>query len=159
MKEAFVFRNAQSEKEFSNAMLLFQEYANSLNISLDFQHFDEELKVIGKMYGPPDGYLIVTYESDIPIACAAFRKIDEGVCEVKRMYVKPTHRKLGIADSLLNMLIEKATSMGYHLMRLDTLDTMIPAIALYKKYGFYKIDAYYFNPNENTVYMEKLLLD
>ncbi|MEY2595834.1 MAG: hypothetical protein RI965_1106 [Bacteroidota bacterium] len=140
-------------------MLLFQEYANSLNISLDFQHFNEELKIISKMYGAPDGQLIVVYDANVPIACAALRKIGEGISEVKRMYVKPSHRQLGIADTMLEMLIKKATSAKYHLMRLDTLDTMIPAITLYKKNGFYEIDAYYLNPNKNTVYMEKKLLD
>ena len=110
------------------------------------------------MYGAPSGQLIIVYDNDVPVACAALRKIDEDISEVKRMYVKPSHRKLGIADTMLEMLINKAKSAKYHLMRLDTLDTMIPAINLYKKNGFYEIAAYYFNPNKNTVYMEKDLL-
>jgi ribosomal protein S18 acetylase RimI-like enzyme len=143
----FTFCIATSENHYHDAILLFQEYANSLNISLDFQHFD----------GAPDGQLIVVYDAGIPVACAALRKIGEDISEVKRMYVKPSHRKLGIADTMLEMLIMKAKSSKYHLMRLDTLDTMIPAITLYKKNGFYEIDSYYFNPNKNTVYMEKKL--
>lgn len=139
-------------------MLLFQEYANSLNISLDFQDFDAELKIIHQMYAAPHGYLMVVYDTLIPVACAGIRKIDERTSEVKRMYVKPTHRKRGIADQMLQILIDKAMQAGYHFMRLDTLDTMLPALHLYKKYGFHEIDAYYFNPNKNTVYMEKHLL-
>ena len=159
MKDRFTFCIATSENHYNDAMQLFQEYANSLNISLDFQHFDEELKIISTMYGPPDGHLIIVYVGDTAIACAAFRKIEEGICEVKRMYVKPLYRKEQIGDKLLAELISKATLNGYRLMRLDTLDSMIPAITLYKKHGFHEIDAYYFNPNKNTVFMEKSLLD
>jgi putative acetyltransferase len=159
VNQNFTFCIATSDSQYHDAMLLFKEYTNSLNISLDFQHFDEELKIISKMYGDPDGQLIVVYDTDVPVACAALRKIGEGICEVKRMYVKPSHRKLGIADTMIEMLIEKAKSAKYKLMRLDTLDTMVPAITLYKKNGFYEIDAYYFNPNKNTVYMEKSLRD
>lgn len=139
-------------------MILFQEYANSLNISLDFQHFDEELKIISKMYGPPEGILIIAYMKNHAVGCAALRKIDEAVCEVKRMYVQPNHRRLHIGNTLLEKLVNKAVELGYTYMRLDTLDHMIPAITLYQRHGFYKIDAYYFNPNSNTVYMEKSLM-
>lgn len=140
-------------------MILFQEYANSLNISLAFQHFEEELKIISTMYGPPNGFLIIVYLDDLPIACAAYRKIEEGICEVKRMYVKPDYRHEHIGDKMLATLISEATMNGYRMMRLDTLDSMTPAITLYKKHGFHEIDAYYSNPNKNTVYMEKSLLD
>ena len=158
-KDKFILTIANSEMHYNDAMQLFQEYANSLNISLDFQHFDEELKIISTMYGPPDGHLIIVYTEDTAIACAAYRKIEEGICEVKRMYVKPSYRKEQIGDKMLSELITKATLSGYKLMRLDTLDSMIPAITLYKKHGFHEIDAYYFNPNKNTVYMEKPLID
>ena len=157
MKNDLKYIIASTEAEFNDAMNLFQEYAASLNISLDFQHFNDELNIIGKMYGSPDGLLIVAYASGEPVACAAYRKIDMGICEVKRMYVKPAFRRFHIGDTLLKILIEHAASSGYMRMRLDTLDNMVPAIALYKKYGFIEINAYYFNPNENTVYMEKLL--
>jgi ribosomal protein S18 acetylase RimI-like enzyme len=150
---------ADSENVFNDGMALFQEYANSLNISLDFQHFDDELKTISNMYGLSEGILIIAYTNNNPIACAALRKIDEGICEVKRMYVQPDYRGLHIGDTLLDMLIKQAVVLDYKLMRLDTLDHMTPAITLYQKHGFYKIDAYYFNPNKNTVYMEKQLID
>jgi len=149
---------AATEKEYNDGMILFQEYANSLNISLDFQHFDEELKIMSKMYGPPDGILILAYIKNQTVGCAALRKIAEGICEVKRMYVQPSHRRLYIGNTLIEMLVNKALDMGYKCMRLDTLDHMIPAITLYQRHGFYKIDAYYFNPSRNTVYMEKSLI-
>jgi ribosomal protein S18 acetylase RimI-like enzyme len=157
VKNDFTYITARTEKEFHDGITLFQEYANSLNISLDFQHFDEELKIISQMYGPPEGTLIIAYANNEPIACAALRKIDAAVSEVKRMYVKPSHRGMHLGDTLLEMLIKTAVELGYKYMRLDTLDHMIPAIRLYQKHGFYEIEAYYFNPNKNTVYMEKSL--
>ena len=148
MNSNFNFIVAKTKEQISNAVSLFQEYAASLNISLDFQNFEEELKVVESMYGQPEGLLILVYDDINPIACAAFRKLNPTVCEVKRMYVKPAYRKHFIGDRMMKILIEHAQSVGYKLMRLDTLDTMTPAISLYKKHGFYEIDAYYFNPNQ-----------
>lgn len=143
--------------QFNDAISLFQEYANSLNISLAFQNFDDELNIIYSMYGSPTGCLLLVYDNELPIACAAYRKIGEDICELKRMYIKSDYRRKGIGQEIMNILCTRAKLNGYTLMRLDTLDTMIPAIKLYSKNGFYTIDAYYHNPNEGVVYMEKSL--
>ncbi len=143
--------------QFNDAINLFQEYANSLNISLAFQNFDEELNIINSMYGSPTGCLLLVYDNELPIACAAYRKIGEDVCELKRMYIKSDYRRNGVGQEIMNILCTRAKLNGYKLMRLDTLDTMIPAIKLYSNNGFYTIDAYYHNPNEGVVYMEKRL--
>jgi ribosomal protein S18 acetylase RimI-like enzyme len=143
--------------EFNDAVSLFNEYANSLNISLDFQNFDEELNIIHTMYGSPTGCLLLVYDQDQAVGCAAYRKIEEGICELKRMYIKPPYRGKGIGQTFLDMLSTKAFLNGYCLMRLDTLDTMLPALSLYRKNGFYEIPAYCFNPNAGVVYMEKKL--
>lgn len=146
-----------TELQLQDAINLFSEYANSLNISLDFQNFNKELGIINSMYGSPTGCLLLVYEKDLPIACAAYRQIGEGVCELKRMYIKPDFRKQGIGQQLVDLLCDKAKQNGYFLMRLDTLDTMLPALSLYRKNGFKAIEAYYHNPNDGVVYMEKQL--
>jgi len=143
--------------QINDAISLFQEYANSLNISLAFQNFEEELNIINSMYGSPTGCLLLVYDNVLPIACAAYRKTGEDICELKRMYIKPDYRGKGVSQEILNILCTRAKLNGYKLMRLDTLDTMIPAIKLYIKNGFYTIDAYCYNPNEGVVYMEKSL--
>ena len=143
--------------QFNDAISLFQEYANSLNISLAFQNFDEELNIINSMYGSPTGCLLLVYDNELPIACAAYRKIGENICELKRMYIKPDYRRKGVGQEIMNILCSRAKLNGYSLMRLDTLDTMTPAIKLYSNNGFYTIDAYYHNPNDGVVYMEKSL--
>lgn len=143
--------------QLNDAVQLFNEYASSLDISLDFQNFQEELNIIQTMYGSPTGCLLLVYEKESPIACAAYRKIEEGICELKRMYIKPKFRKMQIGQTLLDKLSNNATMNGYQRMRLDTLDTMLPALHLYRKNGFYEIPAYCHNPNEGVVYMEKKL--
>lgn len=143
--------------QFNDAISLFQEYANSLNISLAFQNFDEELNIINSMYGSPTGCLLLVYDNELPVACAAYRKIGEDICELKRMYIKPDYRRKGIGQEIMNILCTRSKLNGYRLMRLDTLDTMTPAIKLYSNNGFYTIEAYYHNPNEGVVYMEKSL--
>ena len=143
--------------QLNDTVNLFNEYANSLNISLDFQNFQQELNVISSMYGSPTGCLLLVYENTNAIACAAYRKIGENTCELKRMYIKPSHRGKGVGQTMMDILCEKAKINGYVIMRLDTLDTMLPAINLYRKNGFLNIPAYYHNPNEGVVYMEKLL--
>ncbi len=146
-----------NQTQLQDAINLFTTYANSLNISLDFQNFEEELHIINSMYGSPTGCLLLVYDQEAPIACAAYRKIGDGICELKRMYIQPNYRGQGIGQELVKLLCEKAKLNGYNLMRLDTLDFMIPAITLYHNNGFYDIDAYYHNPNDGVVYMEKQL--
>jgi ribosomal protein S18 acetylase RimI-like enzyme len=153
----FQYLTPTEPNQLNDAIQLFNEYANSLNISLAFQNFSEELNIIDTMYGSPSGCLLIVYDKDQAIACAAYRKIGEGICELKRMYIKPSYRGLKIGQTLLEMLCSRALENGYTKMRLDTLDTMLPAIGLYKKHGFYEILAYYHNPNEGVVYMEKCL--
>jgi ribosomal protein S18 acetylase RimI-like enzyme len=143
--------------QLNDAIQLFNEYANSLNISLAFQNFSEELNIIDSMYGSPSGCLLLVYDKEQAIACAAYRKIGEAICELKRMYIKPSYRGLKVGQTLLEMLCSRAFENAYSKMRLDTLDSMLPAIGLYKKNGFYEIPAYYHNPNEGVVYMEKCL--
>lgn len=145
---------ADTIEEYSSAALLFKEYAAWLNIDLSFQHFDEELAALKIMYRKPEGGIILCKEGNEFIGCVAVRKIDSNIAELKRMYIKPAFQKQGIGVVLLQKAVEFARARNYSTIRLDTLNYMIPAINLYKKYGFYEIPAYYNNPNETAVYFE-----
>jgi len=144
--------------EYESAMDLFLEYANWLNIDLSFQKFDDELKMLKTMYGPPFGCIILCKHENNFVGCVAVRKIDEGVAEFKRMYVKPEFQRMGIGESLLKRSINFASQNGYKTIKLDTLNTMKPAMNLYAKHGFVEIDAYYFNPEPTAVYFELKLI-
>ncbi len=148
---------ANSDIDFKEASILFQEYATWLNIDLSFQHFEEELMHLKEMYAFPEGAILLSKQENIFTGCVAVRKQALDIAELKRMYIKPNNRKAGIGAALLKKAIEMAKEIGYKKIRLDTLDNMHPAINLYKKAGFYQIEQYYFNPEKNALFFEKVL--
>ena len=145
---------ANSTEKYNAAAKLFSEYAAWLAIDLGFQHFEEELVTLKKMYAPPSGGIILCKEESNYIACVGIRKIDTDTAELKRMFVQPAHHHKGIGNILMTRSIELARQCDYKMIRLDTLDHMNPAISLYKKYGFIETAPYYFNPNSTAVYFE-----
>jgi putative acetyltransferase len=151
------FITADTDREFAAAARLFSEYAAAININLDFQHFEEELKTLQQMYAAPQGGIILCREEDVYIACVAVRKINEEVAELKRMFVQPQYQGKGTGKVLLEKSLALARQCGYKKIRLDTLNYMHPAIELYKAHGFYEIPAYYHNPIATAVYFEKIL--
>ncbi len=146
-----------SSDEYAEAAMLFKEYAAWLNIDLSFQKFDDELLQLKEMYTLPHGAILLCIQQNTFIGCVAIRRKDDSVAELKRMYVKPSFQKQGIGSALLKNAINKAKELGYKKIVLDTLDNMTAAINLYTKAGFYTIKPYYFNPEKNAVFFEKIL--
>jgi putative acetyltransferase len=151
------YSTAHITDEYAAAAQLFREYAAAININLDFQHFDEELDELQQMYAPPLGGIILCRDAEKCIACVGVRWQADEVAELKRMFVQPTYQGKGIGAVLLRKALALAMQCGYKKIRLDTLNTMLPAMALYKKHGFYEIPAYYHNPIPTVVYFEKEL--
>ena len=150
-----IYQNPGDIEEVRN---LFREYAKALNENLCFQSFDEELENPLKKYGEPKGSLILVYYNDEPAGCIALQPLlKEGVCEMKRLYVRPPFRNKGIGDELINVLLKEAVKKGYKKMVLDTLERLEPALRLYAKHGFENTSPYYENPLAQVVYMQKEL--
>ncbi len=148
----------EDEKGLDEVRKLFREYLEELNENLCFQSTDEELVSPLKKYGLPFGSLLVAYVDDEPAGCIALQPLkEEGVCEMKRLYVRPGYRNKGIADALVIKLLAAAKEKGYKKMVLDTLERLQPAIKLYVKHGFVNTSAYYENPLPEVMYMEKVL--
>lgn len=133
---------------------LFREYANSLEIDLCFQDFEEELKSLPGKYSEPVGRLYIAYLDDKVVGCIALRRYDDIRAELKRLFVRNGYRGLGISKRLIQRIIQDALDIGYHSILLDTLDTMKPAISLYTSIGFKEIESYYDNPIEGAKYFE-----
>ena len=131
---------------------LFKEYANSLNIDLCFQDFDQELDELPGKYEEPDGRLYLALLNDKEVGCVALRRFNDDSAELKRLYIRNGYRGLGISKLLIKRVIQDAVDIGYKNILLDTLDTMKPAITLYESFGFKEIDAYYDNPIEGAKY-------
>jgi ribosomal protein S18 acetylase RimI-like enzyme len=152
----YKFKLIDDDESFEQAKNLIIEYADSLKIDLRFQDFKNELKEINIQYNKPYGALIIIIDNDSgeAVGCIGIRKFENKIAEFKRMYVKDSHRNKGVGKELIHQAIKLSIDLGYEIVRLDTLDTMKPAIALYKKYGFYEIEAYRYNPNKNVKYFE-----
>jgi ribosomal protein S18 acetylase RimI-like enzyme len=144
-------------EQLNNIRGLFSSYLQELDENLCFQDFDNERSDPLKKYGPPAGALFLAYWNDEVAGCIALQDIGNGVSEMKRLYVKPSYRGYNIGEALAVHLVHTALQLGYHTMKLDTLQKLQPAIRLYKKLGFSETTAYYSNPIRGVVYMEKPL--
>lgn len=149
-----IFFPAHSSEHLATVRELFMEYANSLEVDLCFQNFNQELAQLPGNYAPPEGRLLLAAVGPTPAGCVALRKIADEICEMKRLYVRPAFRGKGLGRLLAQAIIQAARECGYQQMRLDSLSSMKEAIALYESLGFHRIPPYYDNPSTLAVFME-----
>jgi ribosomal protein S18 acetylase RimI-like enzyme len=151
----FDLQQVESPQQISAIRELFLEYAQSLNFSLCFQSFEKELAELPGDYAPPDGRLILATLNSPFAGCVALHKLEEQICEMKRLYVRPDFRGKGLGRVLAERVVADAREIGYKRLRLDTVEpVMRDAVALYRKLGFREIAPYRENPIEGALYME-----
>jgi GNAT superfamily N-acetyltransferase len=149
--------SATSTLDVDEVRFLFREYADSLGVSLDYQGFDEELRDLPGPYAPPAGALLLARNDDVVVGCVGVRPIDERCAEMKRLFVRPAGRGMGLGRTLTEAAIRFATAAGYERLRLDTLPQMRSAQEIYRLLGFMPIEAYRHSPVPGTVFMELIL--
>lgn len=143
---------------------LFREYTQMLlrcdpgfQKYLDLQNYDHELEELAEKYGPPDGRLYLAVYGGASAGCVALRRLDAERCELKRLYVRPAFRGLGIGGALTARVLADAREIGYARMMLDTMPALRSAQRMYRGLGFVEIPRYNDSPMDDTIYMEKTL--
>jgi len=149
---------AESPPQIAQARELFLEYEQSLGVSLCFQNFDRELAGLPGDYAPPSGRLLLAELSGELAGCVALHEFEPQLCEMKRLYLRPTFRGRGLGRVLAERIITEAREIGYESMRLDTIEPIMKdAVAMYHKLGFREIAPYRPNPIAGAMYMERTL--
>lgn len=147
-------RPAETDSDYEVAKSLIIEYTKWLDEDFCTHRFDEEMADIRSMYGPPEGTLLLAIDDGgEAVGCIGYRKLAEGVCEMKRLYVVPSARGQQVGRKLVLMLLDCARDAGYRQMQLDTLPKLATAIALYREIGFVEIEPYYYNPIPGVTYL------
>jgi len=153
------FQWVSGENLLADVKELFTEYEQSLDIDLDFQDFAAELQALPGKYALPEGALLLAFLDGQAAGCIALRKVSEDIAEMKRLYVRKPYRGYGLGRQLAQMIIDKAKSLGYSSIRLDTVPSMQAAQHLYSALGFYDIEPYVYNPIDGARFMELRIKD
>ncbi len=150
--------DSDADERIAATRSLFREYADSLGIDLCFQGFEEELRLLPGEYAAPRGALAVVLHNGSLAGCCALRALDNcdysNACEMKRLYVRPAFRGMGVGRLLAESIFERAQVLGYDCILLDTLSDMEAARALYEDLGFQEVPPYYYNPIAGAHYLK-----
>ena len=141
-------------EELEEVKNIFIEYSEFLQVDLCFQDFEKELQTLHEVYSPPKGCIILAKQNDKTVGCVALKPIAEGVCEMKRLYVRPEARGMGLGRKLVEELIRFAQKSSYQSMKLDTVAKLKKAIDLYRSLGFTETIPYVYNPLDDVLYFE-----
>lgn len=155
-----ILRRATTPDDLEVARALMRDYAAGLDFGLEFQEFEAELAGLPGAYAEPGGCILLAEVDGRPAGCVAMRPHGPaGTCEMKRLYVAPAFRGLGVGGRLANGILEEARARGYRRMRLDTVPSMNAAITVYRALGFREIAPYRLNPVEGALFFEAELLE
>jgi putative acetyltransferase len=147
-------RRVRSSREVDRVRTLFQEYARSLRIDLEFQGFAEELRSLPGAYAPPRGTLLLATWDGHDAGCVGVRPLSRRTAEMKRLFVLSRFRGRGTGRVLAERAVRAARELGYRSLRLDTLAEMTAATALYRSLGFHEVPPYRYNPVPGARFFE-----
>jgi putative acetyltransferase len=136
----------ETEAHIRQARELLLEYFDYLRTDVDkvedlntipaLAGYEADLAELPGKYAPPDGRLLLALYDGEAAGCVSFFKYGDGVCEVKRLWVRPRFRGKKAGRALMETLVAEARSSGYHTVLLNTVNTLTEAISLYRSLGF-----------------------
>ena len=139
--------------ELPEALAIFREYVASPSVSLDWQGHAAEFADLARHYAPPHGCLLLAWQGDAVLGCAALRRVDAQRAELKRVYVRPAARGLKLGEQLVRAVLHQAQLAGYRRVCLDVLPEFQTAQRLYGRLGFVDAQAVSVNPVPGTRFM------
>lgn len=162
LSSMLMLTQARSANEIDLIRSLLRQYQQRLGVDLSFQGFDAELDALPGSYAPPSGRLLLalhehTSHEQRPVGCVALQRITSSRAEMKRLYVPPSARGLGVGRKLVAQVLADAQAIGYAEVVLDTLPNMLEAQRLYEQFGFRDIEPYRPNPIVGARYLGKSL--
>jgi putative acetyltransferase len=149
--------SATTVNDLQSIREMFQEYERGINVDLCFQGFAHELATLPGSYVAPRGKLLLALQDGVPVGCAGLRPLEDAIAELKRLYVRPAARGMGLGRKLATAIVDAARDSGYDVLRLDTLASMSEAIGLYRSLGFRRIAPYMHSPLSDPLYFELVL--
>ena len=150
---AATIAHARGERDLADCRALFEAYQRGLGVDLCFQGFAAELAGLPGDYAPPRGRLLIARDGAEAVGCVALRPLGENDCEMKRMYVRASHRGTGLGRALAERIVAEARAIGYACMKLDTLPRLTSALALYRSMGFVETARYNDNPVDGVRFL------
>ncbi|WP_027011250.1 GNAT family N-acetyltransferase [Comamonas sp. B-9] len=150
-------RHARFPEDLQAVLAIFREYIASPQADLGFQNYAPELAALPGKYAAPQGRLLLAWQGDAVVGCAALRDVDGQCCELKRVYVRPAVRGVKLGRRLVEQMLQEARAAGYRRMALDVLPEFVAAQALYRDLGFVDAPPVSINPVPGTAFLARVL--
>jgi putative acetyltransferase len=153
----FSIRSANFSQDNARVLAIFREYIASAPVSLEYQQNEQEFVALDGKYSLPNGVVLLIWKDNEIVGCGAFRRVDTEICEMKRVYIRPSERGHQLGEKLVNKLMEIAKENGYQRMCLDVLADFETARRLYVRLGFEPCDPVSYNPIPGTHFLGRNL--
>ena len=146
-------RHARFPADHAAVLAIFTEFVNSPTVNLEHQGYAEEFAKFPGKYAPPHGRLLLGIDGERVLGCVALRRVDERICEMKRLYVRPAARGMALGRRLVEAIVSEARSAGYAEIRLDVLAEFEAARGIYRAMGFVEAEPVSHNPLPGTAFL------
>ena len=150
---------AQTDEHLQQVRAMFNELVEYYRTGIDahvpdlndvpgMTGYEAEFETLPGIYGPPEGRLLIALDNGEVVGCGCFKKFANGVCELKRLWVRPAARGSGCGKALVEALIQEARQVDYQTMLLETEISLKTAQAIYAAAGFTRTEPYFDGPEE-----------